>query len=47
LIKSKKITPAEYVKIGGVGVDSVAEALEYQSAGKGGNKKVIVQIAEE
>jgi hypothetical protein len=47
LLEDGKVAPSEYVKIGGVGVESVPEAYNFQGAGKGGNKKVIVQISKE
>jgi hypothetical protein len=46
LIESGKVTPAEYVQIGNAGVECIIEASAYQAAGKGGNKKVIVKVAE-
>ena len=46
LIEAGKITPAEYVQIGDEGVGNVIEAYAFQLAGKGGNKKVIVKIAQ-
>jgi hypothetical protein len=42
-----KITPSPSVKIGSVGVESLIEAYAYLTSGKNGNKKVIVEIAEE
>jgi hypothetical protein len=47
LVELGKLQPSEYEIIGKVGVDSVPDVYAYQQAGKGGNKKVIVQIAEE
>jgi len=47
MLEQGKLMPAEYVQIGGTGVESVPGALEYQTSGKGGNKKVVVKIQDE
>lgn len=47
LVELGKLQASEYEIIGSIGVDSVAEVYAYQQAGKGGNKKIIVQIAAE
>jgi hypothetical protein len=46
LLETGKISPAEYVVIGDGGIESLPEAYSFQTAGKGGNKKVIVKIAD-
>jgi hypothetical protein len=47
LLDQGKLLPAEYVTVGGTGVESVPEAYEFQNSGKGGNKKVVVKIQDE
>lgn len=47
LIQDKKLWPAETVEIGEGGFEDVIKAYEYQTSGKGGNKKVIVKITDE
>jgi len=44
LMEDGKVVPSEYEVIGKTGFDSVIEAWAYQSAGKGGNKKVVVKL---
>jgi hypothetical protein len=44
LIEDGKVVPSEYVVIGEPGFDSVIEAWDYQSKGKGGNKKVMAKL---
>jgi hypothetical protein len=47
LFADVKILPSEYMVVGKTGVESVPEAYAFQTSGKGGNKKVVVKIAEE
>jgi hypothetical protein len=48
MIESGHIYPAETVKLGEKpGFDIIPEAYAFQQSGKGGSKKVIVQVAEE
>jgi len=45
MLELGKLVPSEYV-VQGEGVESIPEAFAFQSAGKGGNKKVIVKISD-
>jgi NADPH-dependent curcumin reductase CurA len=47
LIEDGKILPSEYTIVGNTGLESLPEAYAFQTSGKGGNKKVVVKIAEE
>lgn len=47
LIEAGKVIPAEYEIIGQTGFESVVEAYDYQGAGKGGNRKVLVKLQDE
>jgi len=46
LIEAGKITPAETVLIGKGGVQDAIDAYAFQTAGKGGSKKVIIKVTE-
>jgi hypothetical protein len=46
MLDSGKLTGSEYVTVGAPGLESIPEAYAYQKAGKGENKKVIVNIAD-
>ena len=51
LVKQGKVKPGETVRVGGEGKGDVwedlIEAYKFQQAGKGGNRKVVVKIADE
>lgn len=47
LIQDKKLWPSETVQIGEGGFEDVIKSYDYQTSGKGGNKKVIVKLADE
>ena len=51
LVKQGKVKPGEYTQVGGDGKGDVwqdlVEAYQFQQAGKGGSKKVVVKIADE
>jgi hypothetical protein len=46
MIEAGTITPSETVLVGKGGVQDAIEAYAFQTAGKGGNKKVIIKIAD-
>jgi len=45
MLESGKIKTQEYV-IAGKGIESIPEAYAFQTAGKGGNKKVVVNVSD-
>jgi len=46
MLEAGKITASEYVTVGDPGLKSIPEAYAFQKSGKGGNKKVIVNISD-
>jgi hypothetical protein len=47
LMQENKLWPSETISVGKDGFEGVIESYEFQTAGKGGNKKVVVKIADE
>ncbi|KAF1808958.1 GroES-like protein [Eremomyces bilateralis CBS 781.70] len=43
LLEAGELIPSEYI-VGGTGFESIVDAYQLQSSGKGGNKKVIVKL---
>ena len=46
MLEAGKISPSEYVEVGDGGFESLIEGYAFQTSGKGGNKKVIVKVAD-
>jgi hypothetical protein len=46
MLEAGKLIPSEYILVGKPGLEAIPEAYAFQKAGKGGNKKVIVNVAD-